>query len=147
MILYSDLEKAIKMKKKLIFIMLISLALMLSSCKVYYTKAETISVTKAPQEDSVTVSLNKVTIEMTEEGFSPKTLNIKAGDTVVFHNSDTVNHWPASAVHPTHEILPEFDALGPIKHGDSYEFTFSQKGEWKYHDHLNPTLWGVVVAS
>lgn len=103
----------------------------------------------APDEtkDSVKIQLNKVTVEMTSEGFSPNPVNINAGDTVVFLNKDTVNHWPASAVHPTHEELPGFDALGPVKPDESYEFTFSEKGNWRFHDHLNPAKTGVVVAA
>ena len=47
------------------------------------------------------------TVEMTSTGFSPNSISIKAGDTVTFVNKDTTQHWPASAMHPTHSIYPE----------------------------------------
>ena|SRR3989338_1270662 len=122
------------------YLLIFTVALVLSACSGPIT---------APQEtsDSVKVQLNKITIEMTADGFSPNPVNINAGDTVVFLNKDTVDHWPASAVHPSHQELPGFDALGPVKPGESYEFTFSDKGNWRFHDHLNPARTGVVVAA
>lgn len=92
------------------------------------------------------------TVEITSSGFSPKTLEIKQGDTVVFLNKDTNPHWPASAMHPTHTVYPGsgiskcgtseqsmiFDACEEINQGESFTFTFNEIGSWNYHDHLNP---------
>ncbi|MBI2143470.1 cupredoxin domain-containing protein [Candidatus Woesearchaeota archaeon] len=94
------------------------------------------------------------TIEITASGFSPSPLTIKAGDTVTFVNKDSAQHWPASAVHPTHAVYPEaggcigskFDACKGLAAGETFEFTFNEKGTWKYHDHLNPSLWGTIVV-
>lgn len=119
---------------KIIYICL--LAIVLSACSG--------PIDMAPQTtDSVSIRLNKITVEMAADGFIPNPVNITAGDTVIFLNNDTANHWPAS----TNEELLEFDSLGPVKPGESYEFTFSNKGSWKYHDYLNPSKTGVVVAS
>ncbi len=92
------------------------------------------------------------TIDMTEDGFDPKTVTIKAGQIVIFKNSGTINQWPASAVHPTHAIYPEaggcigsaFDACKGLAPGESWSFQFNEKGSWNYHDHLNPSLVGTV---
>ncbi len=92
------------------------------------------------------------TIDMTTDGFSPKTVTIKAGQIVMFKNSGTINQWPASAVHPTHGVYPEsggcigsaFDACKGLTPGESWSFTFNQKGSWNYHDHLNPSLVGTI---
>lgn len=78
-------------------------------------------------------------VAITDGGFEPKTLTVKAGTTVYFQNTDTSNHWPASAVHPTHQEYPGFDALKPVAPGNYYRFTFDRIGTWKYHDHLNIT--------
>ncbi len=94
------------------------------------------------------------TIEITASGFSPSTLTIKAGDTVAFVNKDTTQHWPASAMHPIHTVYPEtggcigskFDACKGLAAGETFEFTFTHVGSWKYHDHLNPSLWGTIVV-
>lgn len=49
------------------------------------------------------------TIEITKDGFVPKTLTVHAGDTVRFTNTDTSPHWPASDDHPTHRLYPGSD--------------------------------------
>lgn len=94
------------------------------------------------------------TVEITAAGFSPSTLAIKAGGTVAFVNKDAAQHWPASAVHPTHAVYPEtggctgskFDACKGLAEGESFTFIFNEKGSWKYHDHLNPSLFGTIVV-
>lgn len=94
------------------------------------------------------------TVEVTAAGFSPNTLTIKAGDTVAFVNKDSAQHWPASAVHPTHAVYPEsggcigskFDACKGLEAGEKFKFTFNEKGTWKYHDHLNPALFGTIAV-
>lgn len=79
----------------------------------------------------------------TDEGFSPNMIKVKVGDTVSFVNDSSNEMWVASAQHPTHEVLPEFDQL---EEGGDYEYTFTEVGEWKYHNHLNPKDFGSVVV-
>lgn len=86
------------------------------------------------------------TITYTDSGFSPTTLTIKSGDTVVFKNNGSKDFWPASAIHPTHTIYPEFDAKKGIAPGATYSFTFTRIGSWKYHNHLNPSLTGTITV-
>ncbi len=85
-----------------------------------------------------------VSISITEKGFEPATIKVTAGAKVVWTNKDIRPHWPASALHPTHNLLPGFDALQGLSEGESYSFVFEKAGTWKYHDHLNPGLVGVV---
>lgn len=84
------------------------------------------------------------TIKMYDTGFNPANLNIPVGSTVVFENVDESEHWPASNIHPTHDIYPEFDPKKPISPKGNWEFTFDKTGEWLYHDHLNPILTGSI---
>ncbi len=85
------------------------------------------------------------TVMITAEGFSPSAIEINAGDAINFVNKDSVDHWPASAQHPTHKLYPEtggcvgskFDACTPLANEESFTFVFYEKGEWNYHDHLN----------
>lgn len=99
-----------------------------------------------------------VTISYTNEGYSPSEVDIKVGDTVRFSNdSSDQETWPASAVHPTHSIYPEkneddclgssFDACRGLKPGESWEFTFNEIGEWRFHDHIHASKTGVVNVS
>ena len=85
-------------------------------------------------------------VTYTDSGFSPSTLTVKAGDTVVFKNESSSAFWPASAVHPTHELYPEFDAKAAISLGSTYSFTFNRVGTWKYHNHLNASHTGTIVV-
>lgn len=93
-------------------------------------------------------------VEITSEGFNPRTLTIRSGETVTWVNKGTLSPWPASAVHPSHNAYPEsggcigskFDACRGLKQGESYPFTFNQKGTWKYHDHLNSGSIGTIIV-
>lgn len=85
-------------------------------------------------------------IVLTEGGYSPEIITIQQGETVAFENRTSIAHVPASDPHPTHSDLPEFDAVEPVAPGDVYTFTFTQVGEWGYHDHLNPSLTGTIVV-
>jgi plastocyanin len=79
--------------------------------------------------------------------FSPNTVNIKAGDIVVFKNNSQQDFWPASNPHPIHTDYPEFDAKKNIPPGGKYQFQFEKVGTWGYHDHLNPSITGTIVVS
>ena len=99
-------------------------------------------------------------IEITSDIFSPNELRINAGDTVTWVSKDTKDSWPASAVHPTHEKYPGsgitkcgtneeqniFDACKGLKPGESWSFTFTQKGTWGYHEHLNLGRTGKIIV-
>jgi plastocyanin len=101
-----------------------------------------------------------LTIKLTSSGFEPSTLTINSGDIVKFLAIDGSNRWPASDIHPTHtkypgsninKCFPEaepniFDSCGSVLEGSSFEFTFTEQGEWKYHDHLQPGKKGTIVV-
>lgn len=87
-----------------------------------------------------------VTITMDDNGFTPRETTISQGDNVTFHNSDDVPRWPASNLHPTHTIYPEFDPKKPIAPGQSWTFVFNNAGTWKYHDHLLPHFRGTITV-
>lgn len=71
-------------------------------------------------------------------------ITIKQGDTVQFINGGDDIYWPASNIHPTHGIYPEFDPRHPVQKGESWSFVFDKKGSWRFHDHLHPTITGVI---
>ena len=79
--------------------------------------------------------------------FLPKRLEAPAGQTVTFVNESDAPMWPASNIHPTHEILPGFDAKSPIEPGESCTFVFEEVGFWRYHNHLSPSQSGIVVIT
>lgn len=86
-------------------------------------------------------------IRITANGFEPSELRIHRGDTVVFENTTIRPAWPASEVHPTHQILPEFNAKRSLNLGETYNFTFTKIGEFPIHDHLKPSLKGKIIVT
>ena len=79
--------------------------------------------------------------------FEPARLEVKLGDHVMFINLSDDYVWPASNIHPTHEIYPGFDpemGLGP---GQSWTMVFDQPGDWRYHNHLQPDEGGTVLVT
>ena len=87
------------------------------------------------------------TVVIKDGGFAPASITVKRGDTVVFQNQDSQAHWPASDLHPTHGIYPEFDPQTSIEPNKSWSFTFDKVGKWKYHDHLFPSVHGMVTVT
>lgn len=93
-------------------------------------------------------SIKDVTvIHMEDDRFDPQEVTIKQNGVVIFENVDTKDRWPASNIHPTHGIYPEFDPKKPIKSGESWEFKFEKGGIWKFHDHLYPSLTGIIKVA
>ena len=88
----------------------------------------------------------EVVISIDESGFTPSNVTISAGTTVTFVNNGQAAHWPASDVHPTHEILPEFDSGRGLATGETYSYTFTEVGVWNMHDHLVPRNVGTIVV-
>jgi len=87
-----------------------------------------------------------VIISMTDTGFVPDEVIIAAGDTVTFVNDGQALHWPASDVHPTHEVLPEFDAKRGLATGETYSYIFDETGVWNFHDHLRASYTGTITV-
>lgn len=83
-------------------------------------------------------------IKMVKGGFDPQEVQIDQGETVIFSNEDEQERWPASNIHPTHGIYPEFDPKRPIKPKEEWKFQFNRSGNFRFHDHLIPNLVGSV---
>ncbi len=105
----------------------------------------------APKTNETTgapvVSGEKTSISYGTGGFTPATVTVKVGTTVRFANDGSAQMWVASAVHPTHQVLPGFDQLTSVGNGGSYEYTFTKVGTWKYHNHVNPSETGTVIVT
>ena len=57
------------------------------------------------------VNEEQSTVTYTDTGYSPKEITVKQGTTVTFVNQSSGGMWTASAIHPTHQLLPGFDQL------------------------------------
>jgi plastocyanin len=89
---------------------------------------------------------NSMSVSIDDEGFTPASITIPKGTTVVFTNNGQGSHWPASDPHPTHNGLPGFDAKQPLTTGETYSFTFDKVGTFGVHDHLNASLKGTIIV-
>ncbi len=148
------------MKRNGIIIMVIVLIVILGIIFFLMNSGEETTTDEKQSGDTKTngVVVASNVVEITSSGFNPKILNVKVGDSVAFMNKDSVEHWPASAMHPTHKVYPGsdiekcntaeerniFDSCRGIAQGGEYKFTFNEKGSWKYHDHLDSRLMGTI---
>lgn len=104
------------------------------------------------------LSENTTVITHTSSGFSPQTVTVETGETVVWQ-SETGNMWIASDQHPTHT---EYSGTSQSEHcssgdqttaafdqcseGNRFSFTFEKAGEWSYHNHRNSFQGGTVIV-
>ena len=109
--------------------------------------------TPAPQTDTIARERGAPSgaehrVVLTSDGFTPAELTIAVGDTVVFSADETYGalYWPASNIHPTHRLYAAFDPKKPIDPGDTWRFTFTKEGTWRFHDHLAPYYTGVITV-
>lgn len=85
-------------------------------------------------------------VELRKDGFYPNALIIKKGDTVEFKTTLGKPFWPASNLHPTHGIFPEFDPKREIAPNETWSFTFKKAGQWGFHDHIMSDYTGKIVV-
>lgn len=118
-----------------------------------YQPTPAVPQTSTSESATSTVAQEKVVI-YTDAGYSPATLQIKSGETVVFKNQSSQSMWTASGAHPTHKVYPTtggcigstFDACKGVQPGDSWSFKFDISGTWKYHNHVNPGNTGTIAV-
>jgi len=111
----------------------------------------------------ISVGINigtKTIVTYTDTGYSPKTVTIKAGQSVTFVNNSSHTMWTASGVHPTHTVYSgtslsqhcpdtantSFDECQAVNPGISWTFTFKKVGTWSYHNHRQASDTGTVIV-
>ncbi len=98
-------------------------------------QTQTATPTNAPQ----------VNVVLTQNGFEPKELKIKAGIRVIWTNKSGEPATVNSDNHPTHLLYP-FLNLGEFSTGSSLQAIVASPGTYTYHNHLNATQKGTIVA-
>ena len=86
-------------------------------------------------------------IILTEDGFKLDTITIHKGDSITFLFYLDKPYWPASNIHPTHGIYPEFDPLDAVMPNKTWTFKFDKVGTWAFHDHLAPYFVGRITVN
>lgn len=105
------------------------------------TPAPTMKVIATP---SAIPKSQTVTVTFANGTAMPANVTIRVGDTVKFVNNDNVARWPASGVHPTHQICPGLNSLRGLNTAESYSFTFREAKTCPWHDHLQPSINGKI---
>lgn len=85
-------------------------------------------------------------VVLAEEGFVPREVYLARGGTVVFSTKRGHPFWPASNLHPQHDIYPAFDPKSPLNPDEVWAFTFNEAGTFGYHDHLRAYFNGVIYV-
>lgn len=79
------------------------------------------------------------TVTIQNMAFSPDTVTIPGGTTVMWVNNDKVEH----------EVVSDdgsFDS-GVLSPGESFNFTYTQAGDYPYHCSIHPSMTGIIVVS
>ncbi len=100
---------------------------------------------------------NVMVVTYTSSGFSPATVNVDVGETVVWRSKTSTPMWVASDRHPVHSkysgsSLSEHcgggggSSFDQCSSGETYRFTFEKDGTWGYHNHEYASHTGKVVV-
>lgn len=126
------------------------------------TETSTTQIPQGVQPTSTTETPSAIAkstiVTYSANGFSPRTVTIKKGDTVTFKSTDGTRMWVAVNEHPTHlgydgtsraEHCPDAagTAFDQCSAGESFSFTFQKVGNFTYHNHANANDEGVVVVT
>lgn len=88
-------------------------------------------------------------VTFTTSGFSPKTLTISVGDTVLWTNASDGPLYVAPDDHPSHTKYAgvwDDNGEGNIGSAEDYSFTFDTAGTYAYHNHLNTAQTGTIIV-
>ena len=125
--------------KMLIILGLVVLSAIFLVWILFGAKSQNIEVMDMSNQDEVSIVLN-------DEGYQPRYVRISPGTAVTFSTTRDNQHWPASNLHPSHEIYPEFDPKRPLEAGETWTFVFNNEGEWGMHDHIRSYYTGIIYV-
>lgn len=77
-----------------------------------------------------------VEVKIEDFAFNPDSVTISPGDTVRWTNLDLFTHTVTG---------PDFSS-GTLRDGDSYEFTFTREGTYRYYCSIHASMEGVVIV-
>lgn len=90
-------------------------------------------------------SANTSTITYTDDGFSPSTITVKTGTTVIIKNEASHALQFDSDPHPAHTGNTELN-VNNVPTGGNETFTVKRTGTFGYHNHLNPSDTGTIIV-
>lgn len=93
--------------------------------------------TSNPSTQASTVSVTDKVV-MKNLSFQPITIQVAPGTTVTWTNEDSTNHTVTS---DTGKFNSE-----QLSNGKTFQFTFSDPGEYTYHCSIHPSMTGKVIV-
>jgi plastocyanin len=106
------------------------------------------STSSQSQSSSTTVTTGQnsaATITYSDSGFSPGNVTVKVASTVTIKNTSSGPLQFDSDPHPAHTDDPELN-VGIVEPGQSMTFTVNVKGTHGYHNHLDASQKGTIIA-
>jgi plastocyanin len=112
-------------------------------------KSESVNIVPTPTVPTAVVNTNTLVnnsptvatsqvyqVSIKNFAFSPATINIKKGDTVVWTNEDGAPH----------QIVGGVLKSDVLSTGSTYSFTFTQVGKFDYNCSIHPSMKGEIVV-
>lgn len=88
-------------------------------------------------------------VQINGKTFQPDRIEIKVGEKVTWKNYDLEDHTVTSQPKPAQadeQQKPVFDS-GPLKPGQSFDYTFTKAGSYPYYCQMHKGMTGVVVVT
>jgi plastocyanin len=102
--------------------------------------SETLSGTNTPD------TVASATITYNDQGFSPKSLSVKAGNTIRIVNQSSIGLQFSSDFHPTHTKDPELN-MRLIDSGKDGMLKVTRTGTWGFHNHERASDTGSLMVT
>jgi len=142
MIYISNLYSKTPLKKKFLKALIVIAFFCLGYFLAIFIRNEQFYQLVASQSE---INTNVVVVTLTEQGYLPEVI-IKKGTTVVFKSELDKPFWPASNLHPSHELYGDFDSKRPLNPNESWSFVFNRVGVWQMHDHIRSYYTGTITV-
>jgi amicyanin len=101
-------------------------------------------ISAGPAEVTMAVGSGAPGCEENNECYLPYQVEISSGETVIWTNTDSAAHTVTSGAPANHD--GNFDS-GMMMVNQTYEFTFTDSGDYDYHCMLHPWMTGKVMVS
>jgi amicyanin len=106
----------------------------------FAVSATALFMSSAQADAPVAPAATTVQVNIFNYKFDPETVTIAVGTTVTWTNKDEIPHTVASSD-------KSFKGSSGLDTGDSYSYTFTKPGTYKYYCTLHPFMTGVIVVT
>ncbi|MBI2613709.1 MAG: cupredoxin domain-containing protein [Candidatus Levybacteria bacterium] len=93
----------------------------------------------------VQILKENVTVTLSDSGFTPKDITVKAGTRIIWVNKSGKAATVNSDDHPTHRLYP-FLNLGEFADSSSVQVIVEKAGKYNYHNHYSASETGTITA-